>query len=92
MTASIQIEVTDPVGLYLTPTNALVNTANRFNSDIRLQYSQKEVNLKSMMAVISLGVPNKALLTIKVNGDDEQAVIEEMKKVIISSDIGVILR
>ena len=48
-------------------------------------------HLKSMMAVISLGVPTKAILSIQASGDDELAVIAEMKKAITSSDIGVIL-
>lgn len=91
MAETITVEVKDPVGLYLTPVTVLVNIANNFYSDVKMIYEKKEVNLKSMMAVISLGVPTKAILSIQANGDDELAVIAEMKKAITSSDIGVIL-
>lgn len=91
MAETITVEVKDPVGLYLTPATVLVNIANNFYSDVKMIYEKKEVNLKSMMAVISLGVPTKAILSIQANGDDELAVIAEMKKAITSSDIGVIL-
>lgn len=91
MAETVTIEVKDPVGLYLTPTTVLVEIANRYYSEVCMTYGKKQVNLKSMMAVISLGVPTKAVLTIEANGDDEQLVIDEIKKAIISSDIGVVL-
>ena len=91
MAETVTIEVKDPVGLYLTPTTVLVEIANRYYSEVCMTYGKKQVNLKSMMAVISLGVPTKAVLSIKADGDDEQLVMDEIKKAIISSDIGVVL-
>lgn len=91
MAETVTIEVKDPVGLYLTPTTVLVEIANRYYSEVCMTYGKKQVNLKSMMAVISLGVPTKAVLSIEANGDDEQLVMDEIKKAIISSDIGVVL-
>ena len=45
-------------------------------------YNDKEVNLKSIMGVMSLGVPTKATVTIVAEGDDEEDVIASIAKVI----------
>ena len=52
--------VADPVGLHARPATILVNQASKFASNIKLIYNGKEVNLKSIMGVMSLGVPTKA--------------------------------
>ena len=41
MAQTIKLEVIDPVGLYLTPTNTLVTIANHYDSDIHLLYDKK---------------------------------------------------
>ena len=50
--------------------------------DALLVYNDKEVNLKSIMGVMSLGVPTKATVTIVAEGDDEEDVIASIAKVI----------
>ncbi len=78
MAESIKFVVTDPVGLYATPTTELVTLVKKFNSHITLTYEGKNVNLKSMMGVLSLGVPTKASLEITVEGADEKEAMEEI--------------
>ena len=49
-----------------------------FNSDIKLVYASKTVNMKSLMGVLSLGIPTKANIEIIAEGEDEDAVIEKV--------------
>ena len=42
----------------------------------------REVNMKSIMGVMSLGVPTKATVEIVAEGDDEKDVIASIAKVI----------
>lgn len=79
MAQHLRFTVTDPVGLYATPTTELVNTVKQFHSDITLEYGNKVVNLKSMMGVLSLGVPTKAVLEVVANGEDEIQAIKVIK-------------
>lgn len=79
MAQVLKFKVLDPVGLYATPTTELVNSIKRFNSDITLTYGNKSVNLKSMMGVLSLGVPTNAALEISVVGEDEERAIDAIK-------------
>ena len=64
MVKRIDVTVTDPVGLYATPATELVDTMKMFNSDIKLVYASKTVNMKSLMGVLSLGIQQKQKLKL----------------------------
>lgn len=49
-----------------------------FNSDIKLIYASKTVNMKSLMGVLSLGIPTKANIEIIAEGEDEDAAIKKV--------------
>ena len=49
--------ITDEAGLHARPATVLVNTASQYDSEIYLEYKGRKVNLKSIMGVMSLGVP-----------------------------------
>ena len=74
--------ITDETGLHARPATVLVNTASKFGSEISLTYRDKKVNLKSIMGVMSLGVPTKATVEIEAEGEDEKDVIDSIAKVI----------
>lgn len=78
MAEHIKFTVTDPVGLYATPTTELVNEVKQFHSHVTLRYGAKEVNLKSMMGVLSLGIPTKAEVEITIDGNDEERAQEKI--------------
>lgn len=78
MAKRINITVTDPVGLYATPATELVDRVKAFNSDIKLLYASKTVNMKSLMGVLSLGIPTKAKIEIIAEGEDEDVAIEKI--------------
>ena len=86
MVKRIDVTVTDPVGLYATPAE-LVDTMKMFNSDIKLVYASKTVNMKSLMGVLSLGIPTKAKIEIIADGEDEDAVIKRALE--LMKDLGI---
>jgi phosphocarrier protein HPr len=63
-------KVTADSGIHARPATLLVQTASKFNSDIHLAYNGKTVNLKSIMGVMSLGVPKGAEIKITAEGAD----------------------
>ena len=81
MVKRIDVTVTDPVGLYATPATELVDTMKMFNSDIKLVYASKTVNMKSLMGVLSLGIE------IIADGEDEDAVIKRALE--LMKDLGI---
>ncbi|ANB59146.1 phosphocarrier protein HPr [Anoxybacillus sp. B7M1] len=63
-------KVTAESGIHARPATLLVQAASKFNSDINLEYNGKTVNLKSIMGVMSLGVPQGAQIKITAEGSD----------------------
>ena len=77
-----KITLKNETGLHARPATILVNQASKFSSNINLIYNGKSVNLKSIMGVMSLGVPTKATVEIEAEGEDEKDVIDSIAKVI----------
>jgi len=84
MATSKDFHIVAETGIHARPATLLVQTASKFNSDITLDYKGKNVNLKSIMGVMSLGVGQGADVTITVDGADEaeamEAIVETMAK------------
>lgn len=80
--------VTDPVGLHARPATLLVNEASKYVSDIKIVVEDKEVNLKSIMGVMSLGIATNSTFEIDIIGTDEAEAMEALINVISSSEIG----
>lgn len=80
--------VTSDTGIHARPATILVQTASRFTCDITFEYGEKEVNLKSIMGVMSLGVPKGAQVKIATNGTDEEEAINALEEVLKSEGLG----
>ena len=83
MTQSKDFHIVAETGIHARPATLLVQAASKFTSDVTLSYQGKDVNLKSIMGVMSLGVGEGADVTIKTDGDDEEsamaAIVEAME-------------
>ena len=79
MSRSAKVIITNPVGLYAAPAETLVDFVKQFNSDISLTYAGRTVNLKSLMGVVSLGIPKKAEVVIMAEGYDENKAVREIQ-------------
>lgn len=66
--------ISHPVGLYAKIADGLVTIATRYEADVFLEYSQKKVNLKSLMGVISLGVPCNGKVNFYIEGSEAKEV------------------
>lgn len=90
MAKKVNIEITNPVGLYASPATELVDAVKLYKSHVTLNYNEKSVNMKSLMGVLSLGIPHKAQIEIVVDGEDEEAVVEILTEKMKSLEIGTI--
>lgn len=79
--------IIDEMGLHARPATVLVNTAGKFASELTLDYNGKAVNLKSIMGVMSLGVPHNAEVTIKAVGDDAAEAIDALVKTLAEQNL-----
>lgn len=76
-------KVVDEAGLHARPASLLVQVATKYNDDVFITYKDKKLTLKSIMAVMSLGIPEGENFTIEVNGENEVTIFEKLEEVLI---------
>ncbi|MBC6498409.1 phosphocarrier protein HPr [Weissella confusa] len=57
---SREFHIVAETGIHARPATLLVQAASKFSSNVTLSYQGKDVNLKSIMGVMSLGVGQNA--------------------------------
>jgi phosphocarrier protein len=82
------LKITSESGLHARPATVLVQAATKFQSEIKLEYKGKSVNLKSIMGVLSLGVPGGAEIIVMAEGSDEYAALKAIEEAIKKEGLG----
>lgn len=70
---TFEIIIQNRTGLHARPAKELVNLAKTFKSAIRIAHGAKQVNAKSLISVLTLGVESGGQVRIEVEGEDEEA-------------------
>ena len=66
--------ITDEAGIHARPAGLLVKEADKFKSSIEIQTaSGKSADAKRLFAVMSLGAAKGDTITVKIDGEDEDA-------------------
>lgn len=78
----ISVVVIDPVGLHARPATVAVNAASKFKSEVKITYKGRSVNMKSIMGVMSLGIPTQSDVTISCEGEDEDVAVKTFEEVL----------
>lgn len=76
-----EIDVGGQERLQSRPAAMLVQEACKFTSRVLLEQGGKTVNVKSMMGVLSLGVPTGGLVLV-IDGEDENKAMESIAPLI----------
>ncbi|ADN69215.1 HPr family phosphocarrier protein [Mycoplasmopsis fermentans] len=81
--------IIDPIGLHARPASVVSTIASKFKSDVQivLDKTGKVGNLKSIMNVMSLGVKKGDVITIKINGADEEEAYKAIYDAFKSNEI-----
>ena len=74
----ISVLVIDPVGLHARPATVAVNAASKFKSEVKVAFKGRTVNMKSIMGVMSLGIPTQSDITMKVK--TKKLLLIQLKK------------
>lgn len=78
----INVVIVDPVGLHARPATVAVNAASKFKSVVNVSFKARSVNMKSIMGVMSLGIPTQSEVTISCTGEDEDVAIQTIEEVL----------
>lgn len=67
-------------GLEARPVAMLVQVASQYESRIQVECGEKRVNAKSIMGMMSLGLPEGEDVIVSANGKDESEALEGIEK------------
>jgi len=73
-----RVKITNRTGLHARPASELVKKAGNFDSKIEIIFEGKEVNAKSIMGVMSLGVTRDNEILLKADGEDASDALKEL--------------
>ncbi len=83
--AEIQVVISHPVGLHARPAALFVQTAKKFQSDIKVRLGEKVTNAKSILGVLTLGASQGALITLEAQGGDADQALTALQSLIDSN-------
>ena len=73
--------ITDPLGIHARPAGMLARTAKSLNSEVSIAKDGAEPAIASrLMAIMGMGIKGGDTVTVTVDGGDEDANLETMKK------------
>mgnify|MGYP000990106640 CR=1 FL=1 len=75
---SQEVTIKNRAGIHARPAALIVQTANKYSSQIFLEKDDNRINGKSIMGVITLGAGYNSSLMIMAEGEDEQEAVEAL--------------
>jgi len=78
----ITLTVRHEVGLHARPAAMFVQTARRFESDVRVTHDEREANGKSILNVLTLGANQGAVITIRAEGEDAEQALAALEALV----------
>ena len=76
------VKVKNSTGLHARPAALVVAAAGKFKSAITLKRGDREINIKSIISLLSLGVNQNDEIVIKAEGPDENEAVEKIASII----------
>ena len=77
---SKKIVIKIPTGLEARPVALLVQVASQYESNVYVECEEKKVNAKSIMGMMSLGLPAGEEITVTIDGKDEDAAMQNIEQ------------
>ena len=77
-----ELTVVNKLGIHARPAAMFVKTASRFACEIFVEKDGEKVNGKSIMGLMMLAAAQGTVITLEVDGVDEEAAMNALKKLI----------
>ena len=77
-----EFTIKNRLGLHARAAAQLVQTANRFRSEVMIEKDGMEVNGKSIMGILMLAAPKGSRITVAVEGEDADLAMTTIGKLI----------
>ncbi|MGQ9492951.1 MAG: HPr family phosphocarrier protein [Anaerolineae bacterium] len=78
----VTLVVRHKVGLHARPAAMFVQKAKQFKSEILVQKDEREANAKSILSILTLGVNQGSVITVKAHGEDEEQALKVLQELV----------
>jgi len=78
----VELLIRNQLGLHARACALFVKTAARYKSEVFVSRDDLEVNGKSIMGVMMLAAEEGAMIKVRAQGEDEDAVIAALKELV----------
>ena len=82
---SKEVTIKNQVGLHARPTTYFIQKALEFKEEIKVTKDEREVNGKSLLGVLSLGITRGSSIVISATGENEVAAVEALVALVESN-------
>ncbi len=76
------IEIVNKLGLHARAATKLANTANRYSSQVSIEFSGKSIDGKSIMSLMLLAAAKGSVVTVRTEGGDETEAMDAIRSLI----------
>jgi phosphocarrier protein HPr len=76
------VEITNKLGVHARVAAKLVETANRFQSEVVLEKDGVEVNARSILGILTLFCPYGSRVTLRATGVDAKEALEAFVRLV----------
>jgi multiphosphoryl transfer protein len=76
--SQIDFEMPPGSGLHARPAAMFVEAAKRYKSEIRVRFSEKSADGKSLVSLLQLGVPGGTSIRLMARGEDANAALKDL--------------
>lgn len=82
---SQKVIITDEVGFHARTASVFSKAAAQFTSNIFIEYSERKVNAKSMLSIMTLGAKTGSEVNVIAEGEDEAKALASLVELIESN-------
>jgi phosphocarrier protein len=74
--------VVDQSGLHARPASLMVGLVSKYPDEAFILYGDKKLTLKSILAIMSLGVPFGEIFSIEITGENEIELFDKIEQIL----------
>lgn len=77
-----KVVIGNEIGLHARLAAKFISISNKYDTDILVEKEGKEYNGKSLISIMSMGAIKGETITIKAEGDDGEAAIQDLAELL----------
>lgn len=77
-----EITITNTEGLHAALASKIVQASKKYNSSVVIEYTDKIIDAKSILGLMSLSVPQGDNIKVVAEGNDAEQALNDIKKIL----------